>query len=144
MIDGGKGQLSSACEILRGLGLSEIPIIGLAKRYEEIYLPGESESVVIDDWVIDKTARETEDDITTFETAFTSKTSRDYSWKPDSDVSIDVVAMEDTDLSYHFAYRTEGTKKEWYDYLKVWEGHKNNWYDYAKVWENSVTFERVE
>ena len=106
--------------------------------------PGESESVVIDDWVIDKTARETEDDITTFETAFTSKTSRDYSWKPDSDVSIDVVAMEDTDLSYHFAYRTEGTKKEWYDYLKVWEGHKNNWYDYAKVWENSVTFERVE
>ena len=47
VIDGGKGQLSSACEILRGLGLSEIPIIGLAKRYEEIYLPGESESVFL-------------------------------------------------------------------------------------------------
>ncbi len=47
LLDGGKGQLSSACEILRGLGLSEIPIIGLAKRYEEIYLPGESESVFL-------------------------------------------------------------------------------------------------
>lgn len=106
--------------------------------------PGESETVVIDDWAIDKTARETEDDLSTFETAFTSKTSRDYTWKPDSTVSIDVIAMKDSDLSYHFEYRTEGTKKEWYDYLKVWEGHKNNWYDYAKVWENSVTFERVE
>lgn len=105
---------------------------------------GESEPVVIDDWVIDKTARETEDDISTFETAFTSKASRDYSWKPDSTVYIEVAAMGDTDLKYHFEFRTEGTKKEWYDYLKVWEGHKNNWYDYAKVWENSVTFERVE
>ena len=41
-------------------------------------------------------------------------------------------------------YTTHGTKKEWYDYLKVWEGHKNNWYDYLKVWENSVTFEQVK
>lgn len=106
--------------------------------------PGEGELIVIDDWAIDKTARETDEDLSTFETAFTSKMSRDYSWKPDSTVSIDVMAMKDSDLNYHFEYRTEGTKKEWYDYLKVWEGHKNNWYDYAKVWENSVTFERVE
>lgn len=106
--------------------------------------PEGAEPVVIDDWEIDKTARGTEDDISTFETAFTSKLAKDYSWKPDSSVSIDVVVMEDADLTYHFEYKTEGTKKEWYDYFKVWEGHKNNWYDYAKVWENSVTFERVE
>ena len=43
-----------------------------------------------------------------------------------------------------FEYIAEGTKKNWYDYLKVWEGHKNEWYDYLKVWDNSVNFIRVE
>ncbi len=38
VIDGGKGQLSSAVEILSGLGI-EIPVIGLAKKYEEIFFP---------------------------------------------------------------------------------------------------------
>jgi excinuclease ABC subunit C len=42
LIDGGKGQLSAACEELLKLGLSHIPIIGLAKEFEEIYRPGES------------------------------------------------------------------------------------------------------
>jgi excinuclease ABC subunit C len=40
VIDGGKGQLSSAREVLTGLEL-EIPLIALAKREEEVYLPGE-------------------------------------------------------------------------------------------------------
>ncbi|HTI71844.1 MAG TPA: excinuclease ABC subunit UvrC [Candidatus Limnocylindria bacterium] len=43
LIDGGKGQLNAACEELAALGLSHIPIIGLAKEYEEIYRPGEPE-----------------------------------------------------------------------------------------------------
>lgn len=42
VIDGGKGQLGAACEELRKLGLERIPIIGLAKEFEEIYRPGES------------------------------------------------------------------------------------------------------
>lgn len=40
IVDGGKGQLSSACRELQRLGLHEVPIIGLAKEREEIYRPG--------------------------------------------------------------------------------------------------------
>ena len=43
LIDGGKGQLNAACAELANLGLSHIPVIGLAKEFEEIYRPGESE-----------------------------------------------------------------------------------------------------
>lgn len=42
IVDGGKGQLSAACEILEGLGLSQsIPIIGLAERMEEVFYPND-------------------------------------------------------------------------------------------------------
>ena len=41
LIDGGKGQLNAACTELEKLGLSRIPVIGLAKEFEEIYRPGE-------------------------------------------------------------------------------------------------------
>lgn len=47
VIDGGKGQLSSAQEAMHSLGF-EIPMIGLAKRLEEIFLPNESEPVILD------------------------------------------------------------------------------------------------
>src|SRR4029450_4552185 len=40
VVDGGKGQLSSACKELQRLGLHDLPIIGLAKEHEEIYRPG--------------------------------------------------------------------------------------------------------
>jgi excinuclease ABC subunit C len=40
IIDGGKGQLTAALGALEGLGLT-LPVIALAKREEEIYLPGE-------------------------------------------------------------------------------------------------------
>ena len=43
LIDGGKGQLSMAVSALRELGLDYIPIIGLAKRLEEVFVPGISE-----------------------------------------------------------------------------------------------------
>jgi excinuclease ABC subunit C len=43
LIDGGKGQLGMACAELEKLGLEKIPVIGLAKKFEEIYLPDKSE-----------------------------------------------------------------------------------------------------
>jgi excinuclease ABC subunit C len=43
LIDGGKGQLNAACAELAKLGLGSIAVIGLAKEFEEIYRPGESE-----------------------------------------------------------------------------------------------------
>jgi excinuclease ABC subunit C len=39
IVDGGKGQLSSACRELQRLKLFDVPIIGLAKEFEEIYRP---------------------------------------------------------------------------------------------------------
>ncbi len=48
VIDGGKGQLSSALEVIRGLGLHDLPVIGLAKREEEIFQEGQSESILLD------------------------------------------------------------------------------------------------
>ena len=46
IVDGGKGQLNAGISILQELGL-EIPIIGLAKKYEEIFIPGQKEPVVL-------------------------------------------------------------------------------------------------
>jgi excinuclease ABC subunit C len=43
LIDGGRGQLNAACEELKKLGLEKVPVIGLAKEFEEIYLPEKSE-----------------------------------------------------------------------------------------------------
>jgi excinuclease ABC subunit C len=42
LIDGGKGQLGMAVAELKKLGLENIPVIGLAKEFEEIYQPGKS------------------------------------------------------------------------------------------------------
>ena len=43
VIDGGKGQLGAALDAARSLGLDKLPIVSLAKREEEIYLPGRAE-----------------------------------------------------------------------------------------------------
>ena len=48
VVDGGKGQLSSARRELEALGLGELPIIGLAKEREEIFRPGKSAPLVLD------------------------------------------------------------------------------------------------
>lgn len=48
IIDGGKGQLSSALEVIRGLGLAELPVVSLAEREEEIFIPHQSKSIVLD------------------------------------------------------------------------------------------------
>ena len=47
LIDGGKGQLSMAMSALRELGLDYINIIGLAKRLEEVFIPGNPEAQII-------------------------------------------------------------------------------------------------
>ena len=45
VIDGGKGQLNAAADALRALGLASLPIVSLAKRDEEIFVLGRSESI---------------------------------------------------------------------------------------------------
>ena len=40
LIDGGRGQLNAALDALAKLGVEETPIISLAKREEEVYVPG--------------------------------------------------------------------------------------------------------
>ena len=47
VIDGGKGQLGMACGVLEELNLTHIPIIGLAKEFEEIYLPNTKRPIII-------------------------------------------------------------------------------------------------
>jgi excinuclease ABC subunit C len=49
IIDGGKGQLSSAMKSIDKLGLRDrITVIGIAKRLEEIYFPGDSVPIYLD------------------------------------------------------------------------------------------------
>ena len=103
------------------------------------------EPVILTDWKVDSVNRETEGDISTYHAVYTSDQAHHHDWQPGATIQVDIQPKADANLpSYHFEFTTEGTKKEWYDYLKVWEGHKNNWYDYAKVWENSVVFEQVK
>ncbi len=48
LIDGGKGQLSSALQVLLELGFSNIPIAGIAKREEEIFMPYNEDPIMLD------------------------------------------------------------------------------------------------
>ena len=49
IVDGGKGQLAMAVEVLRGFGLQdEVPLAGLAKREEELFVPGRVQSILLD------------------------------------------------------------------------------------------------
>lgn len=47
LVDGGIGQVSSTVGALKKLGLSDIPVIGLAKKNEEVFLPGRSEPLIL-------------------------------------------------------------------------------------------------
>jgi excinuclease ABC subunit C len=47
IVDGGKGQLGMAVRELRALGLHDLPVVGLAKQHEEIFLPGITDPVRI-------------------------------------------------------------------------------------------------
>ena len=48
VVDGGKGQLSSALDALIALNCPPLPVISLAERLEEIFIPGRSESILLD------------------------------------------------------------------------------------------------
>ena len=48
LIDGGKGQLNVATEVLRNANIEGIEAIGLAKRHEEIFRPGRSDPIVLE------------------------------------------------------------------------------------------------
>jgi excinuclease ABC subunit C len=48
LVDGGKGQLSVAVRVLEDLGLAdEIPVASLAKRFEEVFVPGRADAITI-------------------------------------------------------------------------------------------------
>jgi excinuclease ABC subunit C len=47
IVDGGKGQVSAAKEVLDELGLHDLPLAGLAKEREELFLPGRSEPILL-------------------------------------------------------------------------------------------------
>ncbi len=47
LVDGGKGQVSAATRILRALELDSVPVAGLAKRNEEVFVPGRSSPVAL-------------------------------------------------------------------------------------------------
>ena len=47
LVDGGKGQVSAAVRILRALGLTKLPVVGLAKRNEEVFVPGQSQPILL-------------------------------------------------------------------------------------------------
>ena len=47
VVDGGKGQLSSALQALGDLGLEDQPVVGLAKRLEELFLPGRADPLLL-------------------------------------------------------------------------------------------------
>ncbi len=47
IVDGGKGQLGMAVRELQRLGLHQLPVVGLAKKREEIFFPGESQPLLL-------------------------------------------------------------------------------------------------
>ncbi len=47
LIDGGRGQVSSAVTMLKALEIPQIPVVGLAKKHEELYLPHRSEPLIL-------------------------------------------------------------------------------------------------
>ena len=48
VVDGGKGQLHAAYDALASLGLEDMPLISLAKREEEVFVPGSSDPIILD------------------------------------------------------------------------------------------------
>jgi len=47
IIDGGKGQLNAAIPLIRAVGVTDVPVISLAKRIEEVFVEGQSDSIIL-------------------------------------------------------------------------------------------------
>ncbi len=99
---------------------------------------------IFEDWVLSEVSRQSDTRMTDIKAVYTSESAKSHEWKPDATIIITITPLDGSGAQIlQYEFKSVGTKKEWYDYLKVWEGHKNNWYDYLKVWDNSVDFERV-
>jgi excinuclease ABC subunit C len=48
IVDGGKGQLAAALHAMEGAGVSDLPAVSLAKREEEVFLPGRGDALHLD------------------------------------------------------------------------------------------------
>jgi excinuclease ABC subunit C len=47
LIDGGKGQLGMAVKVFNELNITDVPLVGLAKKFEELYVPGRSNPIIL-------------------------------------------------------------------------------------------------
>ncbi len=47
LIDGGKGQLGMAVDVFNELNITDVPLVGLAKKFEELYVPGRSDPIIL-------------------------------------------------------------------------------------------------
>ncbi|HVL49930.1 MAG TPA: excinuclease ABC subunit UvrC [Actinomycetota bacterium] len=47
VVDGGKGQLNRTVEVMKQLGITGIPVVSLAKRLEEVYVPGRPDPIIL-------------------------------------------------------------------------------------------------
>src|SRR4029453_4674327 len=47
IVDGGKGERSAGRGVMGALSLTEVPLAGLAKRFEELYVPGRSAPIIL-------------------------------------------------------------------------------------------------
>jgi excinuclease ABC subunit C len=47
VVDGGKGQLNRAVDVMEGLGITGIPVVSLAKRLEEVFVPGRPDPIIL-------------------------------------------------------------------------------------------------
>ncbi|MFX7048442.1 hypothetical protein ABTI23_19765, partial [Acinetobacter baumannii] len=47
VVDGGAPQAAAAAAVLEDLGITDIPVVGLAKRLEEVWVPGEEEPLIL-------------------------------------------------------------------------------------------------
>lgn len=100
---------------------------------------------IISDWKLVDVTRKSDYEINDMQAVYTSDSARLHNWKPDAVITVSITPYDGMETkTFEVKYKSVGTKREWYDYLKVWEGHKNEWYDYLKVWDNSVSFERME
>lgn len=47
VVDGGAPQVAAAAEVLEELGITDVPVVGLAKRLEEVWVPGEEDPLIL-------------------------------------------------------------------------------------------------
>ncbi|WP_298577073.1 excinuclease ABC subunit UvrC [uncultured Lawsonella sp.] len=47
VVDGGSPQAAAAAEVLKELGITDVPVVGLAKRLEEVWIPGEKDPLIL-------------------------------------------------------------------------------------------------